>query len=126
MPKSLYFGRKDTTNSLAVSADLMVLFLFTRFNVDVISLVVINAVAVVKQLSHLPVIVDPSHATGKWNLVESASKASIAAGCDGLMIEVHDNPEDAFSDGSQSLLPETFSSVMGMLKNIAAAVSREI
>ncbi|MBU0467727.1 MAG: 3-deoxy-7-phosphoheptulonate synthase [Candidatus Omnitrophica bacterium] len=86
----------------------------------------INAVAVVKQLSHLPIIVDPSHATGKWSLVESASKASIAAGCDGLMLEVHDNPENAFSDGSQSLLPETFSVVMDMLKNIAAAVSREI
>lgn len=86
----------------------------------------INAVAVVKQLSHLPIIVDPSHATGKWNLVEAVSKASIAAGCDGLMIEVHDNPEVAFSDGSQSLTPETFSSVMNMLKNIAAAVSREI
>ena len=86
----------------------------------------INAVAVVKQLSHLPVIVDPSHATGKWNLVEGVSKASVAVGCDGLMIEVHDNPEVAFSDGSQSLLPETFSSVMNMLKNIATAVSREI
>jgi len=86
----------------------------------------INAVAVVKQLSHLPIMVDPSHATGKWNLVESASKASVAAGCDGLMLEVHDNPENAFSDGPQSLLPETFSAVMAMLKNIAAAVSREI
>ena len=86
----------------------------------------INAVAVVKQLSHLPVIVDPSHATGKWNLVESASKASIAAGCDGLMIEVHDNPQEAFSDGSQSLLPEKFKNVMCALRSIAAAVSREI
>lgn len=86
----------------------------------------INAVPVVKQLSHLPVIVDPSHATGKWDLVGSAAKAGIAAGCDGLMIEVHDNPEEAFSDGPQSLKPEKFEALMRELKSIAAAVSREI
>lgn len=86
----------------------------------------INAVAVVKQLSHLPVIVDPSHATGKWEFVGSAAKAGIAAGADGLMIEVHENPEEAFSDGPQSLKPEKFAALMNELRSLAAAVSREI
>ncbi|MBI5150166.1 MAG: 3-deoxy-7-phosphoheptulonate synthase [Candidatus Omnitrophica bacterium] len=86
----------------------------------------INAIPVVKQLSHLPVIVDPSHATGKWDLVASAAKAGVAAGCDGLMIEVHENPEEALSDGPQSLKPEKFEALMKDLRKIAAAVSREI
>lgn len=86
----------------------------------------INAVAVVKQLSHLPVIVDPSHATGKWGLVPSAAKAAVAAGCDGLMIEVHENPEEALSDGAQSLLPENFSALVQELRKIAAAMGREL
>ncbi len=86
----------------------------------------INAVAVAKQLSHLPVVVDPSHATGKWGLVPSAAKAAVAAGCDGLIIEVHENPEEALSDGAQSLLPENFSALVKALKGIATAVSREI
>lgn len=86
----------------------------------------INAVAVVKQLSHLPVIVDPSHATGKWDLVGPAARAGVAAGCDGLMIEVHENPEEAFSDGQQSLKPDKFEALMKELKKIASAVGREI
>ena len=86
----------------------------------------INAVAVVKQLSHLPVIVDPSHATGKWDYVGAAARAGVAAGCDGLMIEVHENPEEAFSDGQQSLKPERFEALMKELKSVATAVSREI
>ncbi len=86
----------------------------------------INAVAVVEQLSHLPVIVDPSHATGKWGLVGPAAKAAVAAGCDGLMIEVHDNPQEALSDGSQSLLPENFSDLIKELRRVAEAVDREI
>ena len=86
----------------------------------------INAVAVVKQLSHLPIIVDPSHATGKWDYVGAAARAGVAAGCDGLMIEVHENPEEAFSDGQQSLKPERFAALMKELKSVAAAVSREI
>lgn len=85
----------------------------------------INAIPVTKQLSHLPVIVDPSHATGKWGLVPSAAKAAVAAGCDGLIIEVHENPEEALSDGAQSLLPENFSSLFGDLKKVAAAVGRD-
>jgi len=86
----------------------------------------INAIAVVKSLSHLPVIVDPSHGTGHWNYVASAAKAAVAAGCDGLMIEVHENPEEALSDGSQSLRPNTFIRLMEEIKAVAKAVSRDI
>lgn len=86
----------------------------------------INAVAVVKNLSHLPVIVDPSHGTGAWNYVGSAAKAAVAAGCDGLMIEIHDNPEEAFSDGPQSLIPEKFMNLMGELKKVARAIGRDL
>lgn len=86
----------------------------------------INAVPLVKKLSHLPVIVDPSHATGMWDLVGPAAKAGVAAGCDGLIIEVHENPEEAFSDGQQSLMPDKFDALMKDLKKIASAVGREI
>ncbi len=86
----------------------------------------INAVPVVKQLSHLPIVVDPSHGTGRWGLVSSGARAGVAAGCDALMVEVHDNPEEAFSDGAQSLLPKNFESLMIELKAIAKAISREI
>ncbi len=84
----------------------------------------LSAVAVIKQLSHLPVIVDPSHATGRWDLVTPMSMAAVAAGCDGLMIEVHTNPEEALSDGSQSLKPEKFEELMNMTKKVAEAIGR--
>ncbi|NLN42624.1 MAG: 3-deoxy-7-phosphoheptulonate synthase [Clostridiales bacterium] len=86
----------------------------------------INAIPVVKELSHLPIIVDPSHATGNWRWVEAVAKASIAAGADGLMIEVHPDPSSASSDGPQSLKPEKFSDLMMGLKPIAQAVNRVI
>ena len=86
----------------------------------------INAIAVVKKLSHLPVVIDPSHGTGVREYVAPAAKAAVAAGCDGLMIEVHENPEEALSDGPQSLKPEQFSSLIKDLGKIAQAVSREI
>jgi 3-deoxy-7-phosphoheptulonate synthase len=86
----------------------------------------INAIAVAKHLSHLPVIADPSHATGKWEYVAPAAKASIAAGADGLIIEVHMQPELALSDGAQSLKPEKFGRLIKEMKTIAAAVDREI
>lgn len=86
----------------------------------------ISAVPVVKQLSHLPIIVDPSHAAGKWGLVGPLSKAAVAVGADGLIIEVHTSPEDAMSDGAQSLIPTNFTSLMCDLKNLAKAVGREI
>ncbi|RKY30762.1 MAG: 3-deoxy-7-phosphoheptulonate synthase [Candidatus Omnitrophota bacterium] len=93
---------------------------FTRNTLD------ISAVAVVKQLSHLPVIIDPSHAAGKWGLVPSLSKAAVAAGADGLIIEVHTHPEDAASDGAQSLVPSNFSQLMQDLGSLAKAVGRVI
>ena len=86
----------------------------------------INAVPLVKQLSHLPIIVDPSHGTGRWGLVSSVSKGAVAAGCDGLIIEVHDNPEEAMSDGTQSLLPENFENLMRDLEKVALAVGRTL
>lgn len=86
----------------------------------------ISAVPVVKQLSHLPIIVDPSHAAGKWGLVPALAKAGIAAGADGLLIEVHNHPEEAVSDGAQSLIPDRFSSLMGELKGIANSIGRKI
>jgi 3-deoxy-7-phosphoheptulonate synthase len=93
---------------------------YTRNTLD------LSAVPVVKELSHLPIIVDPSHAAGKWGLVASLSKAAIAAGADGLIIEVHSHPEDAFSDGAQSLLPVNFSILMKELSDVAKAIGREI
>ena len=81
---------------------------------------------VVKNLCHLPIIVDPSHATGKWGLVGPCANAGIAAGADGIIVEVHPNPEEAFSDGEQSLLPKNFENLMKELKKIAGAVGKEI
>ena len=92
----------------------------TRFTLDV------SAVPVIKSLSHLPVIVDPSHATGKWGLVSPCAKAAIAAGADGLIVEVHPSPEDALSDGAQSLLPEKFDDLMKDIAKIAQAVGRTL
>ena len=92
----------------------------TRFTLD------ISAVPVIKSLSHLPVIVDPSHATGKWSLVAPCAKAAIAAGADGLIVEVHPNPEEAFSDGEQSLLPDNFAKLMLDVERAARAVDRDM
>lgn len=92
----------------------------TRFTLD------ISAVPVIKNLSHLPIIVDPSHATGKWGLVGDCARAGVAVGADGLIVEVHPNPEEAFSDGEQSLYPENFAKLMVSLRKVAKAVGREI
>lgn len=93
---------------------------FTRNTLDV------SSIPIVEQLSHLPVIVDPSHAAGKWGLVAPLSKAALAAGADGLIIEVHSNPEEALSDGNQSLIPERFLELMQQLKELAKALGREL
>jgi 3-deoxy-7-phosphoheptulonate synthase len=86
----------------------------------------ISAVPVTKQLSHLPIIVDPSHAAGKWSWVPALSSAAVAAGADGLMIEVHNHPEEAVSDGAQSLIPNKFFNLMVELKGVANSVGRKI
>ena len=86
----------------------------------------ISAIPIIKELSHLPVIIDPSHAVGKWNLVGPVSRAAIAAGADGLMIEVHPSPQDALSDGPQSLKPDRFKNLMNDLRNIANVIGRSL
>jgi len=84
------------------------------------------AVPTLKEMSHLPVIVDPSHATGNWKLVAPMAKAAIAAGADGLLIEVHSNPECALCDGEESLKPGRFQALMHDLKKVAQAVGRDL
>lgn len=84
----------------------------------------ISAVALARELSHLPVIVDPSHATGHWSLVTPVAKAAIAAGADGLMIEVHAQPEQALSDGQQSLTPANFARLYGEIEKLAGIENR--
>ncbi|MCW2924112.1 MAG: aroF [Thermoleophilia bacterium] len=86
----------------------------------------VNAVPVLKGLSHLPVIVDPSHATGRADLIAPISRAAIAAGADGLIIEVHSSPEDAVSDGAQSLRPAAFAELLDGVERIAQAVDRTL
>jgi len=93
---------------------------YTRNTLD------LAAVPVIRKLSHLPIIVDPSHGTGKWDLIPSMSKAAVAAGADGLIIEVHPKPEEALSDGPQSLTFDNFESLMKQIRNIAAAVGRSV
>ncbi len=93
---------------------------YTRNTLD------ISAIPVIKHLSHLPIIVDPSHASGDWRYVGVLAKAAIAAGADGLMIEVHTNPADALSDGKQSLKPEMFKQLMTEIRKVAEAVGRTL
>ena len=93
---------------------------YTRNTLD------LNIVPAIKKLSHLPVIVDPSHGTGKYDFVIPMSKAAIACGADGLMLEVHPHPEEAASDGDQSLIPKRFENLMREIKPIAKAVKRDM
>lgn len=93
---------------------------YTRNTLD------LSVVPIVKKKSHLPIIIDPSHATGDWELVESMSLAAIAAGADGLIIEVHNCPECAWSDGMQSLKPERFAEVIRKGRTIAQVIGRDI
>ena len=92
----------------------------TRFTLD------LNAVPVLKKLSHLPVVVDPSHGTGHWDLVAPMAKGAVACGADGLIIEVHPRPEEALSDGPQSLKPSKFAQLMRELRPVAEAVGRSL
>lgn len=93
---------------------------FTRNTLD------LSAVAAVKELSHLPIIVDPSHGTGRWQMVRPMARAAIAAGADGLIIEVHPHPEVALSDGNQSLTPKNFNRLMEEVKQIGALMGKAL
>ncbi|HEX5236534.1 MAG TPA: 3-deoxy-7-phosphoheptulonate synthase [Silvibacterium sp.] len=93
---------------------------YTRNTMDV------SAIPVVKHLSHLPIVGDPSHGTGRRDMVAAMARASVAAGSDGLLIEVHPNPDKAVSDGAQSLFPDQFAKLMDELRIIAAAVGRTV
>ena len=93
---------------------------FTRNTLD------LSVIPAIKEQSHLPIIVDPSHATGKRSFIESMSKAAIAAGADGLLLEVHTNPELSFSDGGQSLSPDEFKSLMNQIRILAKALKIKI
>ena len=93
---------------------------YTRNTLD------LSVVPIIKQKTHLPVIIDPSHATGNWQYVESMSLAAIAAGADGLIIEVHPDPEHAWSDGAQSLKPDRFRTVIEKGRAIAQVIGRDI
>lgn len=94
--------------------------IYTRNTLD------LSAVPAIKKLSHLPVVIDPSHSAGKWWMVEPLSKAAVAVGADGLIIEVHNEPQKALCDGQQSLKPDVFAKLMEDLRVIASAVGREI
>jgi 3-deoxy-7-phosphoheptulonate synthase len=93
---------------------------YTRNTLD------INAVPVLKNLTHLPVIVDPSHGTGKWELVQAVSRAAVAAGADGLIVEVHAHPAEALSDGAQSLRPTVFADLVEQVRRVADAIGRAV
>jgi 3-deoxy-7-phosphoheptulonate synthase len=92
----------------------------TRFTLD------ISSIPLAKRLSHLPVVVDPSHGTGRWYLVEPMSLAAVAAGADGVMVEIHPNPDRALSDGAQSLKFDNFRKLMQRLGTVAEAVGRPL
>lgn len=93
---------------------------YTRNTLD------LSVIPIIKEKTHLPILIDPSHATGDWKLVESMSLAAIAAGADGLIIEVHENPECAWSDGAQSLKPNRFAEVIEKGRTIAQVIGRGI
>jgi 3-deoxy-7-phosphoheptulonate synthase len=93
---------------------------YTRNTMD------ISAIPVVRKLSHLPIVADPSHGTGRRDLVPPMARASVAAGADGLLMEVHHDPDHALSDGAQSLFPDQYTELMKQLRVIAPAVGRTI
>jgi len=113
-----YVIANGNPNVMVVERGIRTYETFTRNTFD------INAIPALKQLTHLPVIGDPSHGTGKWRLVGAVAKAAIAAGADGLMIEVHPRPDEAFSDGAQSLKPKRFQALMDELRALAQAIGR--
>ncbi len=115
-----YVLSRDNPNVMLCERGLRSFETQTRFTLD------INAIPVVKKLSHLPIIADPSHGTGHIDYVGPVARAAIAAGADGLIIEVHPEPEKAFSDGQQSLRPESFAALMKQIASIAEAIGRTL
>ncbi|MCG8351439.1 MAG: 3-deoxy-7-phosphoheptulonate synthase, partial [Chloroflexales bacterium] len=91
-----------------------------RFTLD------LSAIPAIKQLSHLPVIVDPSHASGRWEWITPMARAAVAAGADGLIVEVHHDPAYAMCDGEQALVPERFVTMIQQVARVAAAVDRPV
>lgn len=135
-PVFLKRGMMSTVNELLMSAE----YIMSEGNNEVIlcergirtfetgtrNTLDISAVPAIKRLSHLPIIVDPSHATGRWRLVSPMAKAAVAAGADGIMVEVHPHPEEAFSDGPQSLKPARFKELMDEIAAILKAVGKRL
>jgi len=135
-PVLLKRGMMSTINETLMSAE----YILSEGNKDVIlcergirtfetetrNTLDISAVPVFKKLTHLPVVVDPSHGTGHWDLVIPMAKAAVVAGADGLMVEVHPNPAEAFSDGAQSLKPQTFRTLMQEIKPLLHLVGKKL
>jgi len=115
-----YIMAEGNTNVILCERGVRTFETYTRNTLD------LSAVCAAKQLSHLPVIVDPSHAAGLWWMVPALAKAAVAVGADGLLIEVHNDPERALCDGAQSLKPERFAELMGELKGIARIIGRDL
>ncbi len=115
-----YILSKGNYNVILCERGIRTFETYTRNTLD------LNSIPVIKKLSHLPIIVDPSHGTGAWDLVSPMAQAAIAAGADGLMIEVHAHPEKALSDGYQSLSPKTFLSMVKQLKKYEPILDRSI
>ncbi len=115
-----YIMSGGNTNVILCERGIRTYETFTRNTLD------LSAVAAVKELSHLPIVVDPSHGTGRWQMVRPMARAAIAAGADGLIIEVHPHPEVAFSDGDQSLTPKNFDLLMTEIGDIAKLMGKKV
>ena len=121
-PVLLKRGLANTIEEWIMSAE-YIIRTFERATRNTLDL---SAVPVIKEKTHLPIIVDPSHATGDYKYIESMALAAVAAGADGLEIEVHDNPQCAWSDGAQCLKPDKFADVIAKCRKVAAAIGREM
>ncbi len=115
-----YIMSEGNTNVILCERGIRTFETYTRNTLD------LSVIPAIKELSHLPIIIDPSHACGKWWMVEPMAKAAIAAGADGLMIEVHNDPANAKCDGQQSIKPDKFDAIMNKLRKIAEIEEREL
>ena len=127
-PILLKRGMSATIEEWIMSAEYIILCergirTFEKYTRNTMDLAVIP---IIKERTHLPIVIDPSHATGDWKLIEAVSLAAVAAGADGLIIEVHDHPDQAWSDGAQCLKPEKFQELIRKCRKVAAAVDRKM